>query len=216
MNSVEHPHGEGNQQHCETVDQILASSSTRHQLTVRRQMKRSENFFSHPRERHDRGCGDGLVCERNTFKITDVVTRRRPCSHQFRNDLKAYRDDKQMNSATYSLSTVKAIQQVLRSRQYSQRGSDSGSQMWTYSQDRPDREHEQGRGGVQEHTSFYPHLLDIRSTSSSVCKAGALVPSPPCLGGGCGWPMYRTSPMNHRYTRNPHRRVFILPKESLP
>ena len=33
-----------------------------------------QNFFSHPRERHDRGCGDGLVCERNTFKIIDVVT----------------------------------------------------------------------------------------------------------------------------------------------
>ena len=28
------------------------------------------NFFSRPRERHDRGCGDGPVCERNTFNIT--------------------------------------------------------------------------------------------------------------------------------------------------
>ena len=31
---------------------------------------------------------------------------------------------------------------------------------------------------------YIPHLLDNRSTSSSVCKAGALVPSPPCLGEG--------------------------------
>ena len=32
------------------------------------------------------------------------------------------------------------------------------------------------------------HLFDNRSTSSSVCMAGALVPSPPCLGEGPhGW-----------------------------
>ena len=35
---------------------------------------------------------------------------------------------------------------------------------------------------------YNPHLPDIRSTSSNVCKAGALVPSPPCLGEGPhGW-----------------------------
>ena len=35
---------------------------------------------------------------------------------------------------------------------------------------------------------YIPHLHDNRSTSSSVCKAGALVPSPPCLGEGPhGW-----------------------------
>ena len=35
---------------------------------------------------------------------------------------------------------------------------------------------------------YNPHLLDIRSTSSNVRKAGALVPSPPCLGEGPhGW-----------------------------
>ena len=41
---------------------------------VRQEETQCENFFSRPRERHSRGCGDGLVCERNTFKITDVVT----------------------------------------------------------------------------------------------------------------------------------------------
>ena len=35
---------------------------------------------------------------------------------------------------------------------------------------------------------YNTHLLDIRSTSSNVCTAGALVPSPPCLGEGPhGW-----------------------------
>ena len=35
---------------------------------------------------------------------------------------------------------------------------------------------------------YNPHLPDISSTSSNVCKAGALVPSPPCLGEGPhGW-----------------------------
>ena len=39
--------------------------------------------------------------------------------------LKAYRDDKQKNSAAHSLSTVEGIQQISRSRQYSRRRSDS-------------------------------------------------------------------------------------------
>ena len=35
---------------------------------------------------------------------------------------------------------------------------------------------------------YNPHLLDNRSTSSSVCKAGALVPPSSCLDGGPhGW-----------------------------
>ena len=107
LNSVEHSHGGENHQHCETVDQILASSSTR----LEGQMKRSaENFFSHPREQHDCGCGDGPACAR-------------PHRHQFRNDLKAYRDDKQMTSAVCSRSTVKGIQQISRSRQHSRRRS---------------------------------------------------------------------------------------------
>ena len=39
--------------------------------------------------------------------------------------LKAYRDDKQKTSASYSLSTVEGIQQVSRSRQYSRRWNDA-------------------------------------------------------------------------------------------
>ena len=43
------------------------------------------------------------------------------------------------------------------------------------------------RRGAGTHV-YNPHLLDNRSTSSSVRKAGALVPSPPCLGEGPhGW-----------------------------
>ena len=71
---------------------------------------------------------------------------------------------------------------------------------------------------------YNPHLPDISSTSSNVCKAGALVPSPPCLGEGPhGWVPVDThstpvltsvrrlwvayvlyEPNVHRNTRNPH------------
>ena len=41
LNSVEHPHGGENHQHCETVDQILASSSTRLEGQKKRSAKTS-------------------------------------------------------------------------------------------------------------------------------------------------------------------------------
>ena len=185
LNSVEHPHGGGNHEH---VSQLIKSSRQAPPgFKVRRNAAR--NFFSRPRERHGRGCGDGLVCERNTFKNSDIVTggdyaaigsgttcgpyTLAPCAHHVKpftecpgfsssenstpslfacsesSYLKACRDDKQKISASYSLSTVEGIQQVLRSRQHSRRGSDSAVQMWTYSQDRPDREHEQVEEGCR-------------------------------------------------------------------
>ena len=86
-------------------------------------MKRSaKNFFSHPREQHDCRCGDGPACARH-LQHHWRRHRRRPHRHQFRNDLKAYRDDKQMTSAVCSLSTVKGSQQISRSRQHSRRRS---------------------------------------------------------------------------------------------
>ena len=58
--------------------------------------------------------------------------------------------------------------------------------MWTYSQDRPVNTN-RSRRGAGTHV-YNPHLLDIRSTSSSVCKAGALVSPSSCLGEGPhGW-----------------------------
>ena len=128
------------------------------------------------------------MCERNTFKITDVVTGGdHACSHQFRNDLKAYRDDKQKNSAAYSLSIVEGIQQASCSRQYSRRGSDSEVRCGRAPRIDQIVDTNRSRRGVGAQL-YIPHLHDNRSTSSSVCKAGALVPSPPCLGEGPhGW-----------------------------
>ena len=54
--------------------------------------------------------------------------------------------------------------------------------MWTYSQDRPDRGHEQVEEGAGVHV-YNPHLLDKRGTSSNVRKAGALVSPSSCLDG---------------------------------
>ena len=68
------------------------------------------------------GRGDGPACARH-LQHHWRRHRRRPHRHQFRNDLKAYRDDKQMTSAVCSLSTVKGIQQISRSRQHSRRRS---------------------------------------------------------------------------------------------
>ena len=107
------------------------------------------------------------MCERNTFKITGVFTDR---------------DDKQKNSASYSLNSVKAIQQVLRSRQYSQRGSDSAVRCGRTLRIDQIVNTNRSRRGAGTHV-YNPHLLDIRSTSPSVRKAGALVPPPPCLDG---------------------------------
>ena len=80
--------------------------------------------------------------------------------------------------------------------------------------------------GNYRSTALYSSSPRNRSTSSSVCKAGALVPPPSCLGGGPdGWVLVDThstpvpsltgeavgglsnftSPMNHRNTRNSHR-----------
>ena len=54
--------------------------------------------------------------------------------------------------------------------------------MWTYSQDRPDRRHEQVEEGCRS-TALYSSSPRNRSTSSSVCKAGALVSPSSCLDG---------------------------------
>ena len=101
--------------------------------------------------------------------------------------LKAYRDDRQKTSASYSFSIVEAIQQVSRSRQYSQRRSDSAVRCGrTLRIDQIVNTNRLGRGAGTH--VYNPHLLDNRSTSSSVRKAGALVPPPSCLGGGPhGW-----------------------------
>ena len=219
LNSVEHPHGGGNHQH---VSQPITFSRQ-----VPPGSETSENFFSHPRERHDRGCGDGTVCERNTFNITGVVTggdhtdigsgttcgpyTLAPCAHQVKpfteypecsssenstpslfacsesSYLKAYRDDKQKNSAAYSLSTVEGIQQVSRSRQYSRRGSVSAVRCGRAPRVDQIVDTNRSRRGVGAQL-YIPHLLDNRSTSSSVRKAGALVPPSSCLDGGPhGW-----------------------------
>ena len=61
------------------------------------------------------------------------------------------------------------------------------SQMWTCSQSRQDRGHEQVEEGCGS-TALYSSYPRNRGTLSSVCEAGALVPSPPCLGEGPhGW-----------------------------
>ena len=156
------------------VKQLITSSrQSPPDLKVRRNAV--QNFFSHPRERHDRGCGDRLVCERNTFKITDDVTGG-DHRHQFRNDLKAYRDDMQRTSAACSFSTVEGIQQVSRSRQCSRRRCGRTLRIdQTVNTIRP-------RRGAGTHV-YNPHLLDNRSMSSSVRKAGALVSPSSCLDG---------------------------------
>ena len=54
--------------------------------------------------------------------------------------------------------------------------------MWTYSQDRPDRRHEQVEEGCRS-TALYSSSPRNRRTSSSVCEAGALVSPSSCLDG---------------------------------
>ena len=96
--------------------------------------------------------------------------------------------------------------------------------MRTCSQDRPDRGHEQVEEGYRS-TALFSSSPRNRSTSSSVCKAGAQVPPSSCLDGEPhGWVpvdthstpvpsltgeavggfINFTSPMNHRNTRNSH------------
>ena len=138
--------------------------------------------------------------------------------------LKAYRDDKQKTSAAYSLSAVERIQQVLRSRQYSRRGSDLAVRCGCTL--RIDKTVNTNRSRRCAGTHVYnPHLLDNRSTSSSVCKAGALVSPSSCLDGEPhGWVPVDThstpvpsstgeavgglsnitSPIHYRNMRNPH------------
>ena len=67
--------------------------------------------------------------------------------------LKAYRDDKQRTSAVYSLSTVKGIQQISRSRQYSRRRSDAPRIDQIVDTNR-------SRRGVGAQL-YIPHLLEI-------------------------------------------------------
>ena len=138
--------------------------------------------------------------------------------------LKAYRDDKQKNSAAYSLSTVEGIQQISRSRQHSRRRSDSAVRCGRTLRIDQIVDTNRSRRGAGVHV-YNPHLLDIRSTSSSVCKAGALVSPSSCLDGEPhGWVPVDThstpvpsltgeavgglsnftSPIHHRNTRNPN------------
>ena len=56
----------------EITSMIKSSRQAPPGFKVRRNAAR--NFFSRPRERHDHGCGDDLVCERNTFNIIGVFT----------------------------------------------------------------------------------------------------------------------------------------------
>ena len=83
LNSVEHPHGGGNHQHCETVDHILASRSTR----LEGQKKRSAKLL----------LSSQRAAQPWMWRWPRVWTkhvqdhwrryRRRPHRHQFRNDL---------------------------------------------------------------------------------------------------------------------------------
>ena len=101
--------------------------------------------------------------------------------------MKAYRDDKQKTSAVHSLNAVKGIQQVSRSRQYSRRWSDAAVKCERALRIDQIVNTNRSRRGAGTHV-YNPHLLDNRSTSSSVREAGALVLSPPCLGEGPhGW-----------------------------
>ena len=78
-------------------------------------------------------------------------------------------------------------QHVSRSRQYSQRGSDPAVRCGRTPGIDQNVDTNRSRRGAGVHV-YNPHLLDNRGTSSSVCKAGALAPSPSCLGGGPhGW-----------------------------
>ena len=78
-------------------------------------------------------------------------------------------------------------QHVSRSRQYSQRGSDSAVRCGCTLRIDQIVNTNRSRRGAGTHV-YNPHLPHICSTSSNVCKAGALVPSPPCLGEGPhGW-----------------------------
>ena len=82
---------------------------------------------------------------------------------------------------------MEGIQRVLRSRQYSRRGSDSAVRCGRTLRIDQIVDTNRSRRGAGVHV-YNTHLLDNRSTSSSVCKAGALVPPPSCLGGGPhGW-----------------------------
>ena len=93
------------------------------------------------------------------------------------------------------------------------------------SQDRPDRRHEQVEEGCRS-TALYSSSPRNRRTSSSVCKAGALVSPSSCLDGephgwvpvdthstpvpsmtgeAVGGLCSRTSPIDHRKVRNPYR-----------
>ena len=136
--------------------------------------------------------------------------------------LKAYRDDKQKTSAAYSLSTVEGIQQISRCRQHSRRGSDSAVRCGCTLRIDQTVNTNRSRRGAGTHV-YNPHLLDNRSTSSTVCKAGALVSPSSCLDGEPhGWVPVDThstpvpsstgeavgglsnftSPIHHRNTRN--------------
>ena len=88
-----------------------------------------------------------------------------------------------------------------------------------------DRRKKNERQKKKESETVGAQLYRNRRTSSSVCKAGALVSSSSCLDGephgwvpvdthstpvpsstgeAVGGPMYRTSPINHRKMRNPY------------
>ena len=106
--------------------------------------------------------------------------------------LKAYRDDKRKISASYSFSIVEGIQQISRSRQYSRRRSDSAIRCGRTPRIDQIVDTNRSRRAAGVHV-YNPRLLDNRSTSSSVCKAGALVPPSSCRDGGPhGWVPFDT------------------------
>ena len=73
-------------------------------------------------------------------------------------------------------------QQVLRSRQYSQRESDAAVRCGRTLRIDQIVDTNRSKRGAGTHV-YNPHLLDVRSTSSSVRKAGALVSPSSCLDG---------------------------------
>ena len=169
LNSVEHPHGGENHQQCETVDQILASSSTRLEGQKARKLLLSSQRAARLRMwRWPRVCTTSSTSlasspEENTQTSVqerpEVVQRRHAedqCSVQFQH--------RGRNPAGLTQQTVQS------------------TTMWMYSQDRPDRGHEQVEEGCRS-TALYSSSPRNRSTSSSVCKAGALVSPSSCLDG---------------------------------
>ena len=173
-----------------------------------------ENFFSHPREQHDCGCGDGPACARH-LRHHWRRHRRRLHSHRLRKDLWAVHagpvcslreaihrvsgvfKSRELHSFSLCLQRIIVPEGVQRWQaedqcsvqpQHRDRNPAGLTQQTTQSmtkwcsQDRPDRRHEQVEEGCRS-TALYSSSPRNRRTSSSVCKAGALVSPSSCLDG---------------------------------